>query len=1132
MSSIYLEDEKYIETNKLENYRLFSGIEKSLKKLDEKIAKYYIMDNKSWNEVKPLMISKFETIISKCNTYINNSTNHIAQNFTIVKLLNYPELIKEYLKITKINNMILTILKLINNNDIDGFFSFIKIQRELFKSSNYLLKYKFETLFELTSGNEILEEQMERYLDITKSFVDYQNEYNSANISWDEYTMITNTPYEYDNLIGIKQKGGANFIYPLHHFMMGKGKSAIITPLLSINFSLLYDKEVIIIVPSHLVKQTILTIQLFTDIFTHKNNIKVYSESNIKYEFLMDKFSDSELRSNFVFLIDEFDTVVDPIKSNFNITQIKDMRCDNLIEFIKYIIENNTTHLDKIDLNKIDMKQMDLLNVELILKDIANITNKIKSNELKENINWGMSPEYCYAIPYMGKDKPMINSNFSSSVLIVYLTFYYYMIISQYNLTEYLFNYLAKNDYINELFNISEGENYSINLNYINNLLKTKSLEEKQFIWNTIFKYIFSELKLSKKQSNTSFIDIINLSNIFKVGYSGTINVLLPNDLEGEKFSADKIEKDFDENVNVQYAIYNSKIYYVKNFCIGKDYINNYDALIDIIGLFKNIPNEVIGQQIYEIFNKEHHERDVIFIDSNDNKKVILSNGLIENYDPYYSYIKPFIYYSQSHIVGIDIKQDNYPNMKGLSLVDVKSIYSDVAQAIFRLRKINMGHSMDFVLTNAIVDSEYNFICNNESQNIDLIKLNNIDPKCFYDLIKSNETKILSSKTNLLNYQTLKCLYRNMKYKIEPTENILLHEEKIKYYYLENIPKFPNISKNDSINEWYVNIMSGILDYTFILNNTELLKLFNTINKPETLIELVYGYDETSINTNVEMQMEQEKEKEKEKQKQKQLIVQVDLSSIIIDFFKIYTWLSTYDFDIDLFIKLYDKLTIKINDNLCFIPNILSEPEEYIYFIRKNNTQLVVVYIDKYDSFLLIPTYFMYLFIDKFYIYNTKFNIISRKNSLDQKIIKKRINELKNDTFIKVLTNMGDIRECTIDLLSDELKTLLLYLFVQDEFNHSHNKLTLYNLIKFKRSEYIMKMNHWLNSQITNEMKDLCVKPVDDLMIQTLSSYVLYQPNLFDQNSQNISLNNEESTDKYMKLYIKYKTKYNRLKKM
>ncbi len=83
-----------------------------------------------------------------------------------------------------------------------------------------------------------------------------------------------------------------------------------------------------------------------------------------------------------------------------------------------------------------------------------------------------------------------------------------------------------------------------------------------------------------------------------------------------------------------------------------------------------------------------------------DEKLIIEKKEIITKYNENTTYKNPFIYYSQTHIIGIDIKQDKYPNIRGLCIIDKNSLYTTIAQAIFRLRKLNMGHTIDFNLIN------------------------------------------------------------------------------------------------------------------------------------------------------------------------------------------------------------------------------------------------------------------------------------------------------------------------------------------------------------------------------------------------------------------------------------------------
>jgi hypothetical protein len=114
-------------------------------------------------------------------------------------------------------------------------------------------------------------------------------------------------------------------------------------------------------------------------------------------------------------------------------------------------------------------------------------------------------------------------------------------------------------------------------------------------------------------------------------------------------------------------------------------------------------------------------------------EKLIYKDGNIELYSETNIYYKPFIYYSQAHIVGIDIKQDLYPNMNGLCIINDISEYTTVAQSMCRLRKLNMGHVITFLY---------------------LGKINNVNE--LLDKINTNEKTTKEFKYDSLIYQTLK----------------------------------------------------------------------------------------------------------------------------------------------------------------------------------------------------------------------------------------------------------------------------------------------------------------------------------------------------------------------------------------
>lgn len=108
------------------------------------------------------------------------------------------------------------------------------------------------------------------------------------------------------------------------------------------------------------------------------------------------------------------------------------------------LIKNNPEKSIKELVNKNPEEIFDSVQINYLIEDIQNVYEQLKKNELKENINWGIHPDKCIAIPYMNKDKPLLKSNFSSSIITVFLTLYYYIITMDYHVNTYLTNFFSK----------------------------------------------------------------------------------------------------------------------------------------------------------------------------------------------------------------------------------------------------------------------------------------------------------------------------------------------------------------------------------------------------------------------------------------------------------------------------------------------------------------------------------------------------------------------------------------------------------------------------------------------------------------------------------------------------------------
>ena len=668
------------------------------------LEKFIKENNKFMDEYFSFMSDCFYKNVNISHLFVDEK-NNIIKYFNKLLLIN---------KVNEINNII-------DNIKVEELCSHIKIMTNMMNFRIKQFTYNFEIFFEFLIGSYVNEEQYSKYTDILQHYKEYKIN-SELNIEKTILNIETNynssldinkvfNYYSNDKQQKIYMKGGGKK-YPLYHFMMGKGKSAIITPLLMLYFALIHNKIVYIIVPEHLKNQTIKEVEMINVIFKIENNVFICTDSEIKLMHLNDTINKES-----VMIIDEFDTILNPLTSNYNITKQKEISTKIIYDFIN---NNMFEHNEKYSINKdID---------DLLMKDIKNISDNIKNNKLKENVNWGIHPDKCYAIPYASKDTPMLNSNFSSPVLTVFLTFYYYIVIKKYASTNYIINFIIRNNLVEKIEEEIFGTKIQLMTDDVFNSLSDE--QRKDFYRNILLKHIFNYLLLPSEQFNTSFVDIINIDNIFKIGYSGTLNIDIPENLSNlDQFK--EIHIDNDEKTNVYYALINANL--IKNtniFDILKE--KDYDALIDESGEFKNDNNYYIANEIYKKI-----QRPIIYVDNYDNILTIDKNGINEKYDPSIKYEKPFFYYDQKHIVGTDIKQDFYPILKGLCILDNNSTYTSVAQAIFRLRKINMGHSIDLLMSNFTTSDIINKLIKND-ENEKKAKQKHMK----FQIIKSNIRKL------------------------------------------------------------------------------------------------------------------------------------------------------------------------------------------------------------------------------------------------------------------------------------------------------------------------------------------------------------------------------------------------------
>jgi hypothetical protein len=724
-------------------------------------------------------------------------------------------------------------------------------------------------------------------------------------------------------------------------------------------------------------------------------------------------------------LIDEFDSILDPTKSNFNIIK----KSENSLELIYDII--------KPIFSKKSIAGNFLINEEnkLLSNDIKSILEQINNKTLVENINWGIHPHKLYAIPYRSKDCPLLNSFFSSGVITVFLTLYYFIVINKYQINDLIVKYIIEHNIVGEYFKIPNP--IIISCNFIEELLdeEYKKLDFFEYLFNKIF----MNLKLTSKQYNTSFVDILNIDGLFKIGYSGTLNIDLPDIFSNiETFNDCEKVHDYDEKVNIEHAISESNIInyqYKENRLDFFDdiCIDNFDALIDTIGLFKNFKNEEIAFKINDYFKKL---RIIIFIDEQ-NEIFIINGNNLKSYNEQTNYDNPFIYYDQAHIVGIDIKQDFYPNMNGLCVVNDTSEYTVVAQSMCRLRKLNMGHVITFLYIGIINKVD------------DLLKKINL-----------NESESKKSKLDSLIYQTLKSEVRKSNLILEKECFIENYVEDVKFYFLEDEEsKIYKLLNNEIKDYIYEDFLVNIINID--KSNYKIMNLLKYINNLDKLKQLIYNIGIMTYTTQQEQYNEEDINIKRKKTIDTEML---SISFALNPLVKLKFDYQTYDFS-NLHPYFID-YTIGINEYIRCLPNIFSQAS--YCNIESYNYKLLFVLFEEYNNLLIIPFYLVIYFNENYHIFDDKLNKINFKKG------NFNIDCFKELDFFKILSgkNIENVNEYSLTYESSILYSILCIKnpHIGSQINFLKNYRTYDSLI--------IKFNKIFNDQINQYFSQF----IDDYM--------------------------------------------------
>ncbi|QKF94457.1 DUF3638 protein [Fadolivirus algeromassiliense] len=361
------------------------------------------------------------------------------------------------------------------------------------------------------------------------------------------------------------------------------------------------------------------------------------------------------------------------------------------------------------------------------------------------------------AIPFKAVNSPDDGSEFSDPELTIILTTftYYYSGLKKENMVSiltYCKQIMKDTPEIWEVLldkYILIFKNQGINLDETVNCLNDEVLENVlgklnknyELIENYLVDILFPKyIKKYSQQYNSSFLDVMtNNFTTHKTAFSGTVNIDIPRKEENgynnefqliktydlitnKLISTKSAEEDPIANGEIVSAFLGytqspySKCYHMKDDLVEiarKMIEHNYNVLIDTGAFFKQYSNIEVIKKIIEIAStkpeyEQYTKKSYIYLDEKD-KPFVYSDidGLITNVRFKNELIdseKIFIYYDHKHIVGIDIKQPYF--LRGFATINYFNMFTDVSQGIFRLRKLNYGHTIDFILHKYYANTE------------------------------------------------------------------------------------------------------------------------------------------------------------------------------------------------------------------------------------------------------------------------------------------------------------------------------------------------------------------------------------------------------------------------------------------
>jgi hypothetical protein len=413
------------------------------------------------------------------------------------------------------------------------------------------------------------------------------------------------------------------------------------------------------------------------------------------------------------------------------------------------------------------------------------------------------------AIPYSANLTPVEESEFTDFELFVMLTVYSYLsnkvrkididivlkyiykkihLLDEILQDKMLFPVIIKS-FFPEISDILEESYMDVyNLLKINNpyesaLLKIQAKinenpeNQLAFINFYLSKIVFPKfVKIYKEQNNISMIDIFNptISNK-KVTFSGTVNLNKPGTIIKDELvdiansrglwggQISDIRIDATVEASIEASFYGITVSRTPELILGKednpeenlieyvkstidDTTKKYGALIDTAGIILKTEPEEFVRLLYQHMlakNEAAANKKVFLFVTRDDRRRFIKEGKVFEYNSE-TFDDLFIYYDHKHCVGTDFKQPF--KIHGLVTIKNKNNLTEIAQGIFRLRFVNIGHSIDFYLKETIQSISAESGLNKN--------------KALYKYLEENDAKFLESSNKESKMQCSKYIYR------------------------------------------------------------------------------------------------------------------------------------------------------------------------------------------------------------------------------------------------------------------------------------------------------------------------------------------------------------------------------------